>query len=49
MADTFGEWLAAQVCVTCGENATHNQGGKRVCNAHLVNGPRAPRAFALND
>lgn len=33
----------------CTEVATHNQAGRRVCNAHLDNSPSAPPAFARND
>lgn len=44
---TFDEYLS-QPCETpeCDRVATHNQDGKRVCNAHLAHGRPA---FARND
>lgn len=46
--DSFADYLN-KPCDKCDQRATHNQGGLRVCNAHLDNSPQAVPAFARND
>lgn len=48
--DDFSRYLN-QPCSEpdCERTATHNQANRRVCNAHLDNGPGAQPAFARDD
>ena len=46
--DAYERYLS-EPCDECERTATHNQGGRTVCNTHLDNSPSAPRAFARND